>query len=209
MKFYAEAPAPRRRQIIGDALFGASVLVFVLIGRGVHGLVSRLAVAGRLLEGAGADLTRSAEGTGQRVGDVPALGDRLAAPFGAVADGGAALADAGQAQQGAVATVALVVAVLVAGPPIVWLLATYVPARVWWVRQAGAATDLLRSTGGDATLFALRALANQPLRELRRISADPVGDYERGDPGVTAALAALELRTLGVAPPEPAKGYAT
>jgi hypothetical protein len=44
----------------------------------------------------------------------------------------------------------------------------------------------------------MRALATQPLQRLAAVSADPVGDWRRGDPQVTARLAALELEHLGL-----------
>ena len=49
-------------------------------------------------------------------------------------------------------------------------------------------------------LLALRALASRPLPKLTEITADPVGAWRREDPAVIAGLAALELRSAGVAP---------
>src|SRR6266545_2319456 len=69
--------------------------------------------------------------------------------------------------------------------------------------EATAASRLRRDlSGGDLGLFALRAIANRPLRELRRASPDPVADLQRGDYG---ALAALELRALGLRPARPSR----
>jgi len=188
----------RSRQIIADALVATWVVAWVLVGRALQDLIDGLAVAGRLLEDAGADFAGSAGGTGERVGDLPVVGDRLAAPFSAVADGGIAMANAGAAQQDAVATLALVLGVLVAALPIAWLLATYLPGRLRWTRSAAAAGRLLDTSDVAPRLFALRALATRPLPQLRRVSADPFGDFERGDVDVVALLAALELRPLGL-----------
>jgi hypothetical protein len=102
------------------------------------------------------------------------------------------------AQQDAVSTLAMVLALLLALVPIVWLLARYLPGRFRWARDATAARAFLEV--GDERLFALRALAHQPLDRLRRIAPDPAASYERGDPGVVAALAALELQSLGLDP---------
>jgi hypothetical protein len=44
----------------------------------------------------------------------------------------------------------------------------------------------------------LRALANQPLRSLTRISDDPVAAWRSGDPDAVRKLADLELRSLGL-----------
>jgi hypothetical protein len=58
--------------------------------------------------------------------------------------------------------------------------------------------------GADLELFALRALANRPLRELYRVTPDPAGALRAGD---YAGLAALELRSLGLRaePPRPGR----
>jgi hypothetical protein len=197
MELYAQDTKLRTRQIATDALVVLWVVGWALLGRALHRLVSELGGAGRLLEDAGHDFARSAGGTGERLDDLPVVGDRLATPFGAVADGGSAVARAGVAQQDAVSTLALVLGLLLAVVPIAWLLARYVPGRIRWTRDATAARALLEV--GDTRLFALRALAHQPLDHLRSVAPDPAASYERGDPDVLAALAALELRPLGLA----------
>ena len=54
-------------------------------------------------------------------------------------------------------------------------------------------------------LLALRALANRPLAKLAEVSSDPVGAWRREDPGTIRGLAALELRSAGVARRTPAR----
>ncbi|HEY0776081.1 MAG TPA: hypothetical protein VGD51_18490, partial [Nocardioidaceae bacterium] len=54
----------------------------------------------------------------------------------------------------------------------------------------------------DLDLFALRAMAHQPLHRLARISDDPAGAWRRGDPDVVRRLATLELRDSGLSVPE-------
>jgi hypothetical protein len=63
------------------------------------------------------------------------------------------------------------------------------------VRRASAGRRLVAA---DPALLALRALANQPLRALTRVSDDPVGAWRDGDPAVLRELADLELRDLGL-----------
>jgi hypothetical protein len=48
-------------------------------------------------------------------------------------------------------------------------------------------------------LLALRALANRPPRKLIAVSVDPVGGWRHEDPVTIGALAALELRSAGIA----------
>ena len=47
-------------------------------------------------------------------------------------------------------------------------------------------------------LLALRALANRPLQELRRVAPDPVRAWRDGDADAIRALAHLELVADGV-----------
>ncbi len=60
--------------------------------------------------------------------------------------------------------------------------------------------------GEDLDLFALRALAHQPLHVLARITDDPAGAWRRGDRAVTDRLAELELRANGLRLPPGASG---
>ena len=53
----------------------------------------------------------------------------------------------------------------------------------------------------DLDLFALRAMANQPMPRLAAVSDDPAGAWRRGDDEVIHALALLELREVGLRPP--------
>jgi hypothetical protein len=122
------------------------------------------------------------------------VGGELQGPFGRLAGVGQTLADAGATQQEVVHQLALWLGVLVAAVPIVVLLLTWLPRRVAWAREAGAASRL-RLAGADLELFALRAVANRPLRQLRRATLDPAGALRAGD---YEALADLELRSLGL-----------
>ena len=48
-------------------------------------------------------------------------------------------------------------------------------------------------------MLALRALANRPLAKLVSVDADPVGAWRNQDAAAISGLAALELRSAGVA----------
>jgi hypothetical protein len=60
----------------------------------------------------------------------------------------------------------------------------------------------------DLRLFALRAMANQPMHKLAKISDDPVSAWSDGDEETIGKLAELELRSRGLRmpPPSPATG---
>ena len=81
--------------------------------------------------------------------------------------------------------------------PILVVALYHLPRRVRFVREASAGQRLLDGPA-DLELFALRALSNQPLHALARVTDDPVGALRRGDAAVVAALARLELRAGGL-----------
>jgi hypothetical protein len=56
-------------------------------------------------------------------------------------------------------------------------------------------------TSGDLDLFALRALARQPLTALARLHPDAADAWRRRDPEAVRALADLELRACGLKAP--------
>lgn len=194
MRVYADVPLVRVRQLCLDLLTAAWIYLWVRVGLRIFELVNLLQGPGRSLEGAGEALADRAGDLGEGVADVPVVGGALRAPFRAISDGGVLLQEAGVAQQSAVHTLALWLAVTIALLPILWAVIAYVPARLRWVREASAASRL-RVADPDLALFALRALTNQPVAALAAVSTDPVNDYRRGE---YAALASLELRSLGL-----------
>ena len=194
MRWYAETGPLRTRQLLTDAAVAAWVLLWLRIGVAVHDAVQRLGAPGRELEQAGRGLAGGLSGAADRTDDVPLLGDELRAPLDAAAGAGEALARAGVAQQDAVGTLALVLALVLAGLPVAWALQRWWPGRLLWARTASAAVELR----GDVELFALRAAVHRPLAELATLGPDPVGRWRRGEPGAAEALAALERRAAGL-----------
>ena len=194
MKWYAETGPLRTRQLLTDALVLLWIALWIRVGLAVDDAVRRLAAPGRELEEAGDGLAGGLGRAAERADDLPVVGGGLSAPLDAAAGAGGALARAGQAQQDAVGTLAVVLALLLAGIPIAWALQRWLPSRLQWARQATAAVRLR----DDVELFALRAAAHRPLHELARLGPDPVGRWRRGEPGAAQALAALERRAAGL-----------
>lgn len=194
---YAQTPGRRSRQLLGDLAVLAWVAAWVAMARWLHDQVLRLAAPGRSLEDAGRGLASSLDDAGQRVGDVPFVGRALRAPLSAAGDAGRTLERAGTVQQDAVAQAAIWIPVALVAVPILYVLLRWCVARLRWMRQANAAARI-RSDGADLDLFALRALASQPLPVLRRVAPDPAASWRRGDQEVVQALAQLELRELGL-----------
>ena len=194
MKLYAETSGLRARQLLGDLAVLAWMAAWVWAGLTLFRLVEKLAVPGARLEQAGGGFAGDVAEIQEKVGRLPVVGGELQGPFGRLAGVGRTLADAGATQQAAVHQLALWLGVVVAAVPIVALLLTWLPRRVAWAREAGAASRL-RLGGADLELFALRAVANRPLRELHRVTPDPAGALRAGE---FEALADLELRALGL-----------
>ena len=200
MVLYAAAPLHRTRQVAADVLVLVAVYAAVRAGRAVHFAVLRLAEPGRQLESAGRDIGTSLHDAAAQVGGLPLVGDGVRVPLDRAASATATLVRAGQEQQVAVGQLAVLVGVLIAVIPVLLVLLVWLPARVRFARRAGAAQRFV-DADADLDLFALRAMAGQPMHLLARISDDPAGAWRRGDPDVVRRLAVLELRSVGLRPP--------
>ena len=199
-KLYADAPFRRIRQVAVDLLVLLWVYGCWRAGHAVHDATQRLAAPGRTLEGAGNSMGRNLAQAGSAAGDVPLVGDRLREPFTQAGHAADAIQSAGVQLQHVVGQLALVLGLVVALLPILLVLAVWLPVRVRFARRAGAAQRFV-DADADLDLFALRAMANQPMHVLARVSDDPVSDWRRGDREVIRRLAVLELRDAGLRPP--------
>ena len=197
MKTYAEVGRLRARQIALDVSVVAWVAAWAWAGARVADLVGRLAGPGEAMQRAGADFRRTLAEAGRATAGLPVVDEVLQGSLEAAAGAGAALEQAGAAQVDAVGAVALWLGALLALIPIILVLLRYVPERLRWIREASAAHHL-RIDAADLELFALRAVANRPLAELRRATGDPAGALAAGD---FEPLAAIELAHLGLRPP--------
>jgi hypothetical protein len=197
VKLYADRPVTVFRQLLTDLLVVAWVYVWIRVGKYVYDLVEKLAVPGREVEHAGTGLADNLSSAGKKIDRVPAVGDALASPFSHAADAARSLANAGREQQSIVHELALILAIAVVAVPLALVLFGWLPLRVRWIRRAGAAAAL-RGAESGRDLLALRALARQPLRRLTVLDPDIASAWRRGDPGAVEALAALELRRLGL-----------
>ncbi|MGY1637025.1 hypothetical protein ACI78V_10265 [Geodermatophilus sp. SYSU D00742] len=198
MRLYATRPRLRARQLAADAGLLAWLVVWVLVARTVHGAVLVLAEPGRAVADLGSSVAGSMAAAAEAAGDVPLVGDDLAAPFDALGAAGGSAGSAGQAAQDAVGTLATVLAVVLVVLPVGWLLLRWLPWRLRWAREAGAAQAL---AGTDPHVLAARALATAPLSRLAGLPRGTAAAWQAGDPAATHALAALELDRLGLGPP--------
>jgi hypothetical protein len=202
MQLYAQHSVLRTRQLAADLGMLAWLVLWVLVARIVHGAVLVLAEPGKAVEDLGNSVAGNMDSAAGVAEDVPVVGDELAAPFDALADASGSVSGAGQAAQDAVGTLATVLAVVLVVLPVGWLLLRWLPWRLNYVREAGAARRLVTGTP-DLHVLAARALATAPLPRLAALPAGTGAAWQAGDPAAVRALAALELRRLGLRLPGP------
>ena len=196
---YADTPARRLRQLIGDLIGAVALLGCLWVGTGVHDLTASLAGPGRQLESAGAGLASRLDEAASAAADVPVVGEQLSAPFDEAGGAGRAIEDAGVQQQQAVGALADALGWLSGGVPAIVVCVLWLPRRLRFARHSAQAQRLL-DAGVGLDIFALRALASQPIAELGQLNTDVAAGWRAGDPAVVRALAALELRALGLHP---------
>ena len=201
MKLYADAPARRTRQLLADVLFVLWIVGWVWIGHVVQHGTMQLAGVGRQTDASATSLAERpdqrrrhpqrhpARGRGSvgavRPDVVGVAGPRRGGPR--PGDRGApALLGAGHLDRG--------------DPDPVRRASSSSRSRWRFVREATAGARFI-DAAEDLDLFALRALARQPMYVLAKISDDPAGAWRARDPEVVTALARLELRDAGLAVP--------
>jgi hypothetical protein len=200
MKIYADGRSRRVRQQVGDLSLVVWSALWLWVAAAVHDATLALAAPGRRMQAAGGGLAGQLRDAGSVVGRLPLVGDDARAPFDGAGRAADQLSAAGGSTVQAVQHLAFWLAVVVAAVPVTLGLVAYLPRRWRFVREATAGRRFIDSSA-DLELFALRAMANQPMHRLARVSPDPVGAWRSGDRAVVRALALLELRDAGLTPP--------
>nr|WP_202886873.1 hypothetical protein [Kribbella sandramycini] len=178
----------------------AWIYVCVKVGLLVFKITNALGAPGRKTAEAGDGLAEDLRRLSDPIGKVPAVGDELRSPIDGAAAAAARMAQAGRDQAHAVEQLAYVLAAVTITLPILFALLIWLPRRIRFIRRATAAQRFIDSAA-DLDLFALRAMANQPMHKLARISPDPAAAWRAGDPTTIRALATLELHSTGLKPP--------
>ncbi|HET6694488.1 MAG TPA: hypothetical protein VFG97_09290, partial [Pedococcus sp.] len=181
MKLYADLPVRRTMQIVVDTAVLAWVALWAWVGREVHDTTMRLAEPGRTLQGAGSGFREQMGQAGQSVSDVPLVGDRLSEPFERAGSAGTSIEEAGTTLVDAVTDLALILGWVTALVPILLVVLVWVLLRGRFARRATAAQRFIDSAA-DLDLFALRAMATQPMHRIAGISDDPTGAWRARDP---------------------------
>ena len=200
MKLYADTAARRTRQILSDAFMLLWVGSWVWLGRFVHDAVVELRAPADSLTAAGETVEGALTGAGQQASRLPLVGGELQKWLAQAAQSGTSMQDAGASMADTVETVALVLGWVTALVPILAVGSIWLFVRARFVGRATSARRFI-DEAEDLDLFALRAMAHQPLSALARVSPDPAGAWRGRDTEVIRALAMLELKSEGLRPP--------
>ena len=201
MGLYAAQPARRAGQLLGDGLVAAWVLGWAVVGVLVDRTVSLLAGPARETARTAERIAGSFSDAAGQAAQVPGLGDQLRRPFDSASGSLGELIASADRQVAVIERVAALTGWLAFVIPVAVVLALWLPRRIRFHRRARAAQAFLDS-GADLDLFALRALAAQPLPVLAAISPDPVAAWRGGDQAVITRQAEVELRRGGLDLPD-------
>jgi hypothetical protein len=197
MGIYAQRPGRLAGQLVGDALVLVWVVAWALVGILVDRTVSRLAAPARQTAETAERLSSDFSDAAGQAAQVPGLGEQLRLPFDSASESLVDLISTADRTVAAVNQVAALLGWLVFLIPVTLLVAVWLPRRIRFYRLARAAQVFLDDRA-DLDLFALRAMATQPMHVLARISPDPVGAWRSGDQRVIDQLAEVELRRSGL-----------
>jgi len=197
MQLYADQPARRTHQIIGDLISLAFIAAWIILGVWVYQLIAAFQELGVQMQKAGAGFGSTMVELGDTLGAVPLIGAGIRAPFDGASDAGAALESAGQTQQTSVEAVATAVGLFIGIVPVVLILLVWLLPRIRFAVRASEAKRLLATPGG-ADLLALRALTTLNVTEIARVSEAPAAEWRAGNSATVARLAQLQLAELGL-----------
>jgi hypothetical protein len=187
-------------QLISDIVAVLWTAAWAFVGMAVHTAVSTIAEVGRQLEGGADGIAENLASAGDSADRIPLVGDTIAKPLTAASEAALDVAGAGHNLDTTAGWLAVVLAFAVATPPILALMMPWLFLRLRFFRRKWTAITMVATPAGEQ-LLALRALANRPLRKLGAVDLDPVGAWRSGNAATIRGLAALELRSAGIAPP--------
>ena len=195
---YATTPGRLTAQLVSDLLVGLWTALWVFVGLGVHHAVAAIAGVGTQVRDGATGIADNLNSAGDSANRIPLVGDTVSTPLRAASEAALDLAGAGQSLNTTATWLAVLLAIAVAAPPILAVAMPWLFLRIQFFRRKWTVIALAQTPAGEQ-LLALRALANRPLRKLTEVNGDPVGAWRREEPAAVRGLAALELRSAGVA----------
>ena len=208
MRIYASRPGRMVGQLLSDVFVLVWTIVWALIGTFVNAAIDRLAGPARETARTAGRLAGDFTDAANQASRVPGVGDQLRRPFDAASATMANLIASADHQVTLIEQVALIAGWLAFLIPVSLVAALWLPRRIRFYQQAKASQQFI-DAAADLDLFALRAMAAQPLSVLAAISDDPVRAWRTGDRAVINRLAEIELRRHGLQMPAAASRSAT
>ena len=197
MAIYASRPGRLAGQLIGDLFVLGWGVAWALVGVFVHQMVGVLAVPARETARTASRLVTNLKDAAEQASRVPGVGDDLRQPFDAASVTLGNVITSANQQVASIELLAVIAGWLAFLIPVAVVVAFWLPRRIRFYRQAKASQQFLDSSA-DLDLFALRAMASQPLYVLAGVSDDPVRAWRDGDRQVIGQLAEIELRRNGL-----------
>jgi hypothetical protein len=197
MGIYAKRPAKMIGQLVGDGFVVLWAIGWAIVAIFVHRVIEVLATPARETARTAMRLAENFREAAAEAAKVPVAGEQMRRPLDAAAGTLGSLIDSANDQVVSIERLALIVGWLVFLIPVATVVAFWLPRRIRFYRQAHASQVFLDSLA-DLDLFALRAMAAQPLYVLAEISDDPVQAWRSGDREVINKLAEVELKRNGL-----------
>jgi hypothetical protein len=184
-------------QLVGDGFVVLWAIGWAIVAIFVHRVIEVLATPARETARTAMRLAENFRQAAAEAAKVPVAGEQMRRPLDAAAGTLGNLIDSANDQVVSIERLALIVGWLVFLIPVATVIAFWLPRRIRFYRQARASQVFLDSLA-DLDLFALRAMAAQPLYVLAEISDDPVQAWRSGDREVINKLAEVELKRNGL-----------
>jgi hypothetical protein len=195
---YATTPGRLAAQLFSDFAIFLWTALWLLVGTAVYDAISTIADAGRQVETGANGIAGNLAAAGQGAQHIPVVGGAVSGPLTSASAAALDIAAAGQSLETTAGWLAVLMALAVVAVPLLVVVIPWLFLRLRFFRRKWTVTGLAATPAGEQ-LLALRALTNRAPRKLTAISADPVGGWRREDPVTIRALAALELRSAGIA----------
>ncbi|OJZ75485.1 hypothetical protein BRW65_02705 [Mycobacterium paraffinicum] len=195
---YSTRPGRLMAQLLSDFAVVLWTAIWLFVGVAVYDAVSTIAEAGRQVESGAHGIAGNLASAGHGAQHIPLVGDAVSQPLNSASQAALDLAGAGHDLDSTASWLAVLLAMAIAAVPILVADVPWLLLRLRFFRRKLTVTALAATPAGEQ-LLALRALTNRPPGKLAAVSADPVGGWRREDPLTIRALAALELRSAGIA----------
>lgn len=195
---YATTPGRLALQLFSDFAIFLWTALWLVVGTAVYDAISAIADAGRQVETGADGVAGNLASAGQGAQHIPVVGDAVSKPLTAASHAALDIAGAGHSLETTAGWLAVLAAVAVVAVPLLIVVIPWLLLRLRFFRRKWTVSALAATPAGEQ-LLALRALTNRAPGKLAAISADPVGGWRHEDPATIRALAALELRSAGIA----------